>query len=135
MSSLQSDFGSEAVTRGIRVSVEPVFDAGRSDTGSESWIYLYTVTIINEGDQVVQLMDRHWVITDETGQVEEVRGPGVVGEQPVLQPGEGFEYTSACPLRTATGTMRGSYRFTKPDGGSFSAEIAEFILSEPYTVH
>jgi ApaG protein len=135
MSSSQSDFGSEAVTRGIRVSVAPVFDAGRSDTGSESWIYLYTVTILNEGDEVVQLMDRHWVITDETGQVEEVRGPGVVGEQPVLKPGEGFEYTSACPLRTPTGTMRGSYRFTKPDGGSFSAEIAEFILSEPYTVH
>ena len=115
--------------------MEPAFDPDRSDTMSESWVYIYTVTIINEGDEVVQLMDRHWVITDESGHVEEVRGPGVVGEQPVLRPGEGFEYTSACPLQTATGTMRGSYRFTRPDGGSFNAEIAEFILSEPYTVH
>jgi len=135
MSSIQTDFRSEAVTHGIRVSVEPAFDPDRSDTMSESWVYIYTVTIINEGDEVVQLMDRHWVITDESGHVEEVRGPGVVGEQPVLRPGEGFEYTSACPLQTATGTMRGSYRFTRPDGGSFNAEIAEFILSEPYTVH
>ena len=135
MNSMQTDFRSEAVTRGIRVTVEPVFDAGRSDTQSESWVYLYTVTILNEGDEVVQLMDRHWVITDENGQVEEVRGPGVVGEQPVLQPGEGFEYTSACPLPTSFGTMHGTYQMVTEEGERFEAEIAPFSLNLPFAVN
>jgi len=117
------------------VAVEPAFDPVRSDPAQKQWFFLYTVTITNESERVVQLIDRHWIITDEAGQVQEVRGAGVVGEQPVLSPGESFEYTSGCPLRTATGTMRGSYRFVTPDGDSFDAAIAEFILSEPYSVH
>ena len=135
MNSTDSQFGSEAVTHDIRITVQPVFHAGRSDPANDSWFFLYTVTIRNEGEEVVQLMDRHWIIRDESGHVEEVRGPGVVGEQPVLEPGESFQYTSGCPLSTATGTMKGTYRFTKSDGTSFHAQIAEFILSEPFTVH
>ena len=133
--SSSSNFGSSSVTNGIRVSVEPVFDPNRSDPAHGQWFFLYTVTITNVGNQVAQLMDRHWIIKDETGRIQEVRGPGVVGEQPVLKPGESFEYTSGCPLETATGTMRGSYRFVTPDGNSFDATISEFLLSEPYSVH
>ena len=93
------------------------------------------MTLRNEGSQTVQLISRHWIITDEENRVEEVRGPGVVGEQPVLAPGESFHYTSGCPLRTPTGSMRGSYRMVTADGESFDAEIAAFTLSEPYTVN
>ena len=135
MSADDASFGSEAVTRGVRVTVKPRFDPERSDRARGLWLFLYTVTITNEGNETVQLTDRHWTITDENGDVEEVRGPGVVGEQPVLAPGEGFTYTSACPLRTPTGTMRGTYRLVTGDGESFDATIAEFLLSEPYSVH
>ena len=83
----------------------------------------------------MQLISRHWIITDEENRVEEVRGPGVVGEQPVLAPGESFRYTSGCPLRTATGTMHGSYQMVTSGGERFDAEIAAFTLSEPYTVN
>ena len=93
------------------------------------------MTLRNEGSQTVQLISRHWIITDEENRVEEVRGPGVVGEQPVLAPGESFSYTSGCPLRTATGSMRGSYRMVTSEGERFDAEIAAFTLSEPYTVN
>ena len=128
-------FTSEAVTHGIRVHVESIFDPQRSDTGRRQWFFLYTVTISNEGRQAVQLLSRHWLITDESGAVEEVRGPGVVGEQPLLQPGESFRYTSGCPLGTSTGTMRGSYRMASAEGEGFDVEIAPFILSEPYLVN
>ena len=127
-------FSSEAVTRGIRVHVEPQFDPARSRP-PELWFFLYTVTISNEGPETVQLISRHWIITDEENRVEEVRGPGVVGEQPVLAPGEKFRYTSGCPLKTATGTMHGSYQMVGEDGEGFDAEIAAFTLSEPYTVN
>lgn len=126
---------SEAVTRGVRVHVKSQFSPERSSPAARQWFFLYTVTITNEGTETVQLLTRHWIITDGDGQVEEVRGPGVVGQQPVLRPGESFTYTSGCPLSTAIGTMEGTYQMVTPDGDAFDAEIAAFILSEPYTVH
>ena len=91
--------------------------------------------ISNEGDETVQLLTRYWIISDATGHTEEVKGSGVVGEQPVLRPGESFQYTSGCPLKTATGVMRGTYQMVTEDGDHFDAEIAPFALHEPYTVH
>lgn len=126
---------SESVTRGIRVRVESAFVPERSDVDNGQWFFAYRVRIENEGDMTAQLVSRHWVIIDARGQVEEVRGPGVVGEQPVLQPGESFEYTSACPLRTPCGTMHGSYQMVGSDGARFDAEIAPFALGEPEQVH
>jgi ApaG protein len=126
---------SEAVTRGIRVHVQSRFLPERSSPEARQWLYLYTVRIANHGDQTVQLLSRHWVITDASGRIEEVRGPGVVGEQPVLEPGEGFEYTSACPLTTSFGVMHGSYEMVTPAGERFEVEIAPFALGEPEVVH
>ncbi len=123
------------MTRGIRIRVEPQYDPARSNPVDELWFYLYTVIIRNESEETVQLKSRHWVITDERNQVEEVRGPGVVGEQPVLAPGEGFRYTSGCPLQTATGFMHGSYQMVTEGGETFDAEIAPFTLSEPLEVN
>lgn len=133
-------FGSEATTRGVHVAVEPRYDPGRSTPGRGRWFFLYSVTVTNRGEETVQLLDRHWKITDETGQVEEVEGAGVVGEQPVLSPGESFRYTSGCPLPTPAGTMQGSYGMIVLSGKTeaveeFRAEIAPFVLSEPLPVH
>ena len=111
-----ASFSSEAVTRNIRVHVEPQFDPRRSQPTQRQWFFLYTVTIENQGDETVQLRSRHWVITDGVGRVEEVRGPGVVGEQPVLAPGQSFRYTSGCPLRTDVGKMEGSYQMVDGRG-------------------
>jgi len=126
---------SEAVTRGIRISVETQYDPTRSSPQQSQWFFLYTIRITNEGPVTAQLMTRHWIITDATGHVEEVKGPGVVGEQPVLAQGQSFEYTSGCPLTTPFGSMRGSYQMTTVDGEQFDAEIAEFILREPHAMH
>ena len=128
-------FSSEAVTRGIQIHVEPQYDPSRSRPAEDLWFFLYTVTIHNQGSETVQLLSRHWVITDEENRVEEVRGPGVVGEQPVLAPGESFRYTSGCPLKTSTGTMHGSYQMITQGGETFDAEIAPFILSETYSIN
>ena len=128
-------FTSEAVTRGVRVHVRSQYDPERSEPSKNQWFLLYNVTIANEGTETVQLLTRHWVITDGTGKVEEVRGPGVVGKQPILKPGESFEYTSGCPLTTAFGVMEGSYQMSAEGGDRFDARIAPFTLSEPYTVH
>jgi ApaG protein len=129
-------FTSEAVTRGVRVSVLSEYAPDRSRPSQQQWFFLYTITITNEGRETVQLASRHWIITDGAGRVEEVRGPGVVGQQPVLAPGESFTYTSGCPLTTPFGTMQGTYQMIVKDGGAaFEAEIAPFTLSEPYTVH
>jgi ApaG protein len=128
-------FTSEAVTRGVRVHVKSSYDADRSRPSQGQWFFLYTITIENRGSETVQLLTRHWIITDATGHVEEVRGPGVVGEQPTLGPGESFEYTSGCPLTTPFGTMKGTYQMITAHGERFDAQIAEFELSEPYTVH
>jgi ApaG protein len=126
---------SEAVTRSIRVRVEAEYSPERSSPPSQHWFFLYTVTITNEGDETVQLLTRHWIITDGNAHVEEVEGPGVVGEQPVLGPGESFTYTSGCPLPTPYGMMEGTYQMVTPGGDRFDARIAPFTLSEPYTVH
>ena len=128
-------FTSEAVTRKIRVQVRSEFSPERSRPADEHWFFLYTITITNEGADTVQLMSRHWVITDANSKVEEVKGPGVVGEQPVLGPGESFTYTSGCPLGTPFGVMEGTYQMVGRDGGEFDVRIAPFTLSEPYTVH
>jgi ApaG protein len=128
-------FSSEAVTRGIRVHVQSEYADSQSRPSQNQWFFLYTVTISNEGTETVQLLTRHWIITDGTGHVEEVRGPGVVGKQPTLQPGESFEYTSGCPLTTAFGVMEGSYQMVTENGERFEAKIAPFTLSGPYTVH
>jgi ApaG protein len=126
---------SRARTRDVTVRVSSRFVPEQSSPEQGRWFFVYTVRISNDGDETVQLVSRHWVITDATGHVEEVRGPGVVGVQPVLRQGQQFEYTSACPLGTPTGTMRGSYQMVTGDGDSFDAEIAEFALSEPMAFH
>lgn len=123
------------MTRGIRVSVDARFSPEHSAPDRHHWFFLYTITIENTGDLTVQLLTRHWIITDAGGRVEEVRGPGVVGEQPVLMPGESFEYTSGCPLTTASGSMVGTYQMITPNGEEFDVEIAKFDLRGPYTVH
>lgn len=128
-------FSSDVVTRGIRIQVEPHFDPLRSNPVESLWFFLYTVTIDNHSSETVQLLSRRWIITDEEGRVEEVRGPGVVGEQPVLEPGESFRYTSGCPLRTPTGTMHGTYQMVTSGGEAFDAEIAPFILSDTTSVN
>jgi|SRR5579871_620583 len=128
-------FTSETVTRGIRVSVMCEYAPDRSNPAQGQWFFLYTITISNEGTETAQLISRHWIITDGTGRIEEVRGPGVVGKQPILDPGESFTYTSGCPLKTSFGTMQGTYQMATRAGEHFDAIIAPFALSEPYTVH
>jgi ApaG protein len=119
---------SEALTTGVRVTVRSHFLPEQSESGR--WVFAYTVRIANEGPRTVQLRNRHWVIVDGNGQVEEVRGSGVVGQQPVLRAGEAFEYTSGCVLKTPRGSMRGSYEMVlADDGSSFLAEIAQFDLT------
>jgi ApaG protein len=122
----------EAVTRNIRVSVEAEFAPGRSNPQQNQWFFLYTVRLTNEGRETVKLLSRHWIITDAMGQVKEVRGSGVIGKQPVLEPGEHFEYTSGCPLTTPFGTMRGTYQMVAGQE-HFDIEIPMFTLTEPYT--
>jgi ApaG protein len=126
---------SEAVTRGIRIQVRARYAEEHSHPAARTWLFLYTVRITNDSDEQVQLISRHWKITDAEDHTEEVRGPGVVGEQPVLQPGQSFEYTSSCPLPTAYGTMEGTYQMVTSGGERFDARIAPFFLSEPYTVN
>ena len=126
---------SEALTNNVRVEVESQYAPEHSQPFQSQWFFYYTVRITNEGVKTVQLLSRHWIITDATGQIEEVRGPGVVGEQPLLTTGESFQYTSGCPLKTSTGVMRGTYQMVTEDGDRFDVEIAPFALHEPYTVH
>jgi len=127
---------SEAVTAGVRVEAQCQLVPERSDPENGKWLFAYRVRISNEGEAPVQLLSRHWIIIDARGRVEEVRGPGVVGKQPLLRPGEAFEYTSSCPLRTSHGSMHGTYRMIRPhDATTFDAEIAPFALGEPDAVH
>jgi ApaG protein len=126
---------SEALTRGIRVKVRAHYVSEHSSPDRGLWFFVYTVRIENEGDERAQLLSRHWVITDANGKVEEVQGPGVIGEQPVIDPGEHFEYISACPLSTPFGSMSGTYQMVTPRGDLFDVEIAPFALSEPYSVN
>lgn len=120
---------SSCVTEGIHVEVQSTYRPDRSEPGR--WLFSYTVRIANQGAAAAQLLGRHWIITDAEGNREEVVGEGVVGQQPRLEPGQRFEYTSFCVLRTPHGSMRGTYRMVRPDGTSFSAEIAPFPLLGP----
>jgi ApaG protein len=122
----------ERMTKGIRVAVKPAFLEDQSDPDDGRYLWSYTVTIENKGADTVQLMSRYWHITDAAGRVQEVRGPGVVGAQPVLAPGQTFSYTSGCPLPTASGAMEGRYIMRASTGEDFEAEIPGFVLESPH---
>ena len=126
---------SERVTKGVRVRVTARYSPERSSPARKFWFFLYTIEIINEGAETVQLISRHSTITDADNHVEEVRGRGVVGRQPTLAPDELFEYTSGCPLKTPFGSMHGTYQMITASGEKFDADVAPFALTEPYTVH
>ena len=119
----------------IEVSVETAYVAEHSEPEEDRFVFAYTITLVNRGTVSAQLLSRHWVITDADSQIEEVRGDGVVGEQPVLKPGEGFRYTSGAVIETPVGTMQGSYQMVAADGQKFDAAIPEFVLSAPRTLH
>jgi ApaG protein len=137
MPELRSDSAplSEAVTEDIRVEVMSSYSPENSRPQEGEWVFQYTVRITNQGRDTVQLISRHWVITDAADRVEEVRGPGVVGEQPTLKPGESFKYSSWCPLKTPMGLMYGTYEMRRENGSRFDIEIAPFALKARYTVH
>ncbi len=126
---------SEAITEGIRVEVLSRYAPENARPGDENWLFEYTVRITNEGTGTVQLLSRHWYITDALDHTREVEGAGVVGKQPTLAPGESFKYSSWCPLKTPTGTMRGTYTMVRSTGERFDVEIAPFALRARYMVH
>ncbi|MCB1953938.1 MAG: Co2+/Mg2+ efflux protein ApaG [Rhodocyclaceae bacterium] len=122
---------SEATTRAVRVQVRSAYVPDRSSPEDDFYFFAYRVRITNLGGVPVKLISRHWIITDGSGRVEEVKGPGVVGEQPLLTEGQSFEYTSACPLSTPVGSMHGTYQMLTAEGEMFDARIAPFTLAEP----
>jgi ApaG protein len=126
---------SSALTNGILVTVRSEYIPERSSLSSQQFAFAYTVKIANQGTATAQLRSRHWIITDANGGVQEVRGDGVVGAQPLLRPGEEFEYTSWCVIATPSGSMRGSYQMVTPEGEWFDAEIAPFRLGMPQTLN
>ncbi|MCK9511260.1 MAG: Co2+/Mg2+ efflux protein ApaG [Pigmentiphaga sp.] len=119
----------------LSVTVTPRYLPEQSDPARQHYVFAYTVRITNTGGQPAQVISRHWIITDGAQRTEEVRGLGVVGQQPLLPPGESFEYTSGCPLRTPVGTMRGTYTCVGENGIPFEVEIPEFVLAMPRTLH
>ena len=121
-----------AVTREIRVQVEPIYLDDQSEPDDAQYVWAYRVQIENEGTETVQLLTRYWHITDGMGRVQEVRGAGVVGEQPVLSPGDRYEYTSGTPLPTPSGIMKGSYQMSTPSGEKFDIEVPAFSLDSPH---
>ena len=137
MAELESDLAtlSDAVTRSIRVEVLAQYSPENSKPLEGQWVFQYTVRITNQGDETVQLISRHWIITDAAKQVREVKGLGVVGQQPVLEPGESFKYSSWSPLQTPMGVMRGTYQMVTSTGERFDIDIAPFALKARYTVH
>jgi ApaG protein len=126
---------SNEVHEKIYVEVDTLYIESESSPDEDRYVFAYTVTIRNEGEVPAQLLTRHWIITDANGKVQEVQGEGVVGEQPYLKPGEGFQYTSGTMLETSMGTMGGSYQMVSDDGKHFDAAIPEFLLSAPRTLH
>ena len=122
----------EKVTRSISVSVHPFYVEEQSSPNEDRFVWGYRVNIENRGAETVQLLTRHWRITDKYGRLQEVKGPGVVGETPTLKPGDAFEYTSGCPLATPSGIMAGSYQMTTAGGKRFDIEIPAFSLDSPY---
>ncbi|HTM34742.1 MAG TPA: Co2+/Mg2+ efflux protein ApaG [Vicinamibacterales bacterium] len=126
---------SDTTTNGIRIQVKTQFLPDRSSPGDDQYVFAYHIKISNLGREIAQLISRHWIITTADGETEEVQGAGVVGEQPVLSPGEQFEYTSFCPLKTNVGTMHGSYTMVTPSGEVFQARIAPFTLAVPHALN
>ena len=126
---------SEAITHDVSVEVLSQYSPDNSRPQHGEWMFEYTVRITNKSEETVQLISRHWIITDASEDTREVKGPGVVGEQPVLAPGESFKYSSWCPLKTPMGTMRGTYQMVRANGQQFDIEIAPFALRARYTVH
>jgi ApaG protein len=126
---------SDTTTRGIRVQVRSEYIPERSSPRDDTYLFQYHVRISNVGAETAQLISREWIITDADGEVERVKGPGVVGEQPVLQPGSAFEYTSFCPLKTNVGAMQGSYQMVTKEGDRFDAVISPFTLAAPHALH
>lgn len=126
---------SSATTNGVLVQVRSQYLEDQSQPALGHYVFAYEITITNNGSEVVQLRSRHWVITDGMGEVQEVKGPGVVGEQPILSPGESFRYTSGAVLPTARGTMRGAYHMHRADGAQFDVKIAEFLLERPFSLN
>jgi ApaG protein len=120
-----------ATTLGISVRVEPMYLEAHSSPESSQYFWAYRVTIENRGQETVQLLSRHWMITNARGELNEVKGPGVVGEQPILKPGESFQYTSGAPLNTPWGLMGGSYQMESASGERFDIEIPTFSLDTP----
>ena len=122
---------SEAVTEGVRVGATAYFLPEESDPTDRKYLFGYTIVIKNDSEQPVQLVSRYWRIIDGNGREEEVRGPGVVGQTPRLEPGQSFKYQSFCPLKTPWGTMEGEYQMRRDDGSAFSAKIGRFYLASP----
>lgn len=130
-----AEFMAEANNYKIEIAAATHYVAEQSDPAINRYVFAYTISISNTGNVAAQLISRHWIITDAESHVQEVRGLGVVGHQPLLAPGESFEYTSGCQLATAVGTMKGSYQMTAEDGTQFEVQIAEFVLSMPRVLH
>ena len=126
---------SDTTTRGIRILVKSTYLPERSSPRDGQYLFAYHIKISNVGSETAQLISREWIITSADGDVERVKGPGVVGEQPVLTPGASFEYTSYCPLKTSVGSMQGSYQMMTADGEKFDAQIAPFTLAAPHALH
>ena len=124
-----------AVTKGVRVVVRTEYLADQSDARANRYVFAYTIRISNESDHSVQLRNRHWHILHGNGKEEQVHGPGVVGKQPVIAPGTGFQYTSGCVLTTPHGTMRGTYEMVREDGDTFLAQIPAFSLAVPHVLN
>ncbi len=141
MQNQKNDTGSKTkapystTTRGIRIDVEPKLNKVESNSQNSLYVYNYTISITNEGKDTVQLISRHWIITDGFNKTENVQGLGVIGQQPVLQPGEHFQYTSFCPLPTPTGKMRGTFQMKGSDNQTFDATIGEFRLADTTLVN
>ena len=125
----------DSLQNNIKVGVETRYIEEQSNPEQNYFVFAYTITIQNQGRQTAQLLTRHWIITDSNHKVQEVRGDGVVGEQPILKPGEQFIYTSGTMLETSVGTMKGSYQMESGDGSKFDATIEEFVLSTPRILH
>ena len=128
-------YTNDTTTRGIRIEVKSTYLSERSSPRDSQYLFAYQVRISNVGTETAQLVSREWIITSAEGDVERVKGPGVVGEQPVLPPGGSFEYTSYCPLKTTVGSMHGSYQMVTGDGEKFDAQIAPFTLAVPHALN
>ncbi len=126
---------SDTTTRGIPILAKPQYLPGRSRPEAKEYVFSYQITITNVGNRSAKLLSRHWVISSSTGEEQHVRGDGVVGQQPRLEPGQAFEYTSFCPLPTAVGTMHGEYQMVRDDGEPFDARIEPFALAAPHALN